>query len=161
MGCQHWNGYQHCQGCKRQFLRTWNLTIIAYPTCLSSHQPSPPDSLSDVSICSPPHLYHTPFTTPGSHARHTQLSKTLYSRPHTTCHTSTPSHHPMLFPIFLRGHNTSRSKSPGFFQIFYPANAPQPHDKICTHLHRLYVRKKVTSILPGLVWFDSILLWLY
>jgi hypothetical protein len=133
---------------KRQFLHTWNLTTI------------PLVSLSDISVFST-HLYHMPFITPGSHPHHTCLSKTPYSTPHTTHCPLTPSHHPTLFPIFLRGHNTSWTKPPGFFQVFYPANAPPSYDKICAHLHRLHVQNKVMSILPGLVWFDSIHLWLY
>ncbi len=102
--------------CTHETLQQLRIPLVFPPT-----QPSPPVSLSDVSICSSPHLYHTSFTTPGSHASHTQLSKTPYSRPHTTHRPSTPSCHSTLFPIFLRGHNTSRTKSPGFFQFFYPA----------------------------------------
>jgi hypothetical protein len=136
---------------KVRFCTHETLQQLRTPLALPPTQPSPPVTLSNISICSPPHHYQTPFTTPGSHACHPWLSKTPYSQPHTTPRSLTPSHHPTLFPIFLRCHNTSRNNSPCFFQIFYPANAPQPYDKIRAHLHRLHVQKKVTSIPPGLV----------
>jgi hypothetical protein len=109
---------------KGRFCTYKTLQQLFTPLALPPTQPSPPVTLSDVSIRSPPHHYQTPFTTPGSHAPHPWLSKTPYSQPHTTSRPSTPSHHPTLFPIFLRHHNTSRNNSPCFFQIFYPANAP-------------------------------------
>jgi hypothetical protein len=136
---------------KERFCTHETLQQLRTPLALPPTQPSPPVPLSDVSIRSPPHHYQTPFTTPGSHARHPWLSKTPYSQPHTTPRPSTPSHHPTLFPIFLRRHNTSGKHSLRFFQKFYPANAPRPYDKICAHLHRLHVQKKVTSIPLGLV----------
>jgi hypothetical protein len=136
---------------KGRFCTHETLQQLCTPSALPPTQPSPPVTLSNVSIHSPPHHYQTPFTTPGSHARHPQLSKTPYAQPHTTPHPLTQYHHPTLFPIFLRCHNTSRNNSPCFFQIFYPANAPQPYDKTRTHLHRLHIQKKVTSIPPGLV----------
>jgi hypothetical protein len=52
--------------CTHETLQQLHIPLAFPPT-----QPSPPVSLSDISICSPPHLYHTPFTTPGSHACHT------------------------------------------------------------------------------------------
>ncbi len=136
---------------KGRFCTHETLQQLRTPLALPPTQPSPPVPLSNVSPCSPPHHYQTPFTTPGSHARHPWLSKAPYSQPHTTPHQSTPSHYPTLFPIFLRCDNTSRNNSPHFFQIFYPANAPQQYDKIRAHLHHLHVQKKVTSIPPGLV----------
>jgi hypothetical protein len=129
---------------KGNFCTQDTLQQLRIPIALPSNQQSPPVPISCVTTCTPPHQYHLLFVTPGSNACHTQLSKTPYSQPHTTHCSSTPSHHSTLFPIFLRCHKTSRHRSPRFFPIFYPTNAPQPYDKICTHLHRLHVCGVVT-----------------
>jgi hypothetical protein len=136
---------------KGNFCTQDTLQQLPIPIALPSNQQSPPVPISCVTTCTPPHHYHLPFVTPGSNAHHTWLSKTPYSQPHTTHRSSTPSHHPTLFPIFLRCHKTSRHRSPCFFPIFYPTNAPRPFDKICAHLHHLHVWKKDTLISPDLV----------
>jgi hypothetical protein len=109
---------------KGNFCTQDTLQQLCIPIALPSNQQSPPVPISCITTCTPPQQYHLPFITPRSNARHIWLSKTLYSRPHTTHHSSTPSHHPTLFPIFLRCHKTSRRESPCFFPIFYPTNAP-------------------------------------
>ncbi len=111
---------------KGNFCTQDTLQQLRIPIALPSNQQSPPVPISCVTTCTPPHQYYMLFVTPGSNARHTWLSKTPYSQPHTTHCSSTPSHHPTLFPIFLRCHKTSRHRSPCFFPIFYLTNAPQP-----------------------------------
>ncbi len=76
---------------KGRFCTHETLRQLRTPLALPPTQPSPPVTLSNVSIRSPLHHYQTPFTTPGSHARHPWLSKTPYSQPHTT-----PAHRPHL-----------------------------------------------------------------
>ncbi len=96
----------------------------------------------------PPPIYHVLFLTPGADARHASLSKTPYSKPRTNHRSSTPPHHPTLFPIFLRHHNTLRSKSPHqFFLLFHPAVTPQPYDKLSAHLHCLHAQKLGCTLL--------------
>jgi hypothetical protein len=119
--CLHSNGYQCCQvakgnSCTQETLRQLR-TSLALPTI----QHTPITTLTNVRNTSltPQQIYHVLVVTPGAHTHHASSSKTAYSKPHTNHHSSTPPHHPTLFPIFLRRHNTSKSKSPHqFFPLF-------------------------------------------
>ncbi len=126
------------------------LRQLSTPLTLPMIQHTPITTFANVCNTSltPQLIYHTLVVTPGAHAHHASSSKTAYSKPHTNPRSSTPPHHPTLFPVFLGRQNTSKSKSPcQFFPLFYPADASQPYDKISAHLHCLHVRKK-TSLLP-------------
>ncbi len=115
------------------------------PLALSMIQHTPITTITNVLKTSPTPqpIYHAPVVTPGAHACHASSSKTTYSKSQTNHLSLTSPHHPTLFPIFLRHHNTSKSESPHqFFPLFYPAVAPQPYDKISAHLHCLHVHKK-------------------
>ncbi len=138
---------------KGKFFTQETLRQLRTPLALPTIQHTPITTLTNVCNTSPnpPPIYLAPFLTPGPHSRHASLSKTPYSKPCTNHCSSTPPHHFTLFHIFLRCHNTSRSKSPHqLFPFFYPAVAPLPYDKISAHLHCLHVQKKALPLPPGL-----------
>ncbi len=140
------------------------LRQLRTPLTLPTIQHTPIKTTINVRNTSPnpPPIYHVPIITPRTCACHAGSTKTLYSKSHTNHHSSTPPHHLTLFPIFLRGNNTSKTKSPHqFFLLFYLAVALRPYDKICAHLYRLHVQKKASLLHPGLAWSDSVHLWLY
>ncbi len=150
---------------KGNFCTQETLQKLQTPLTIPTFQHTPIMTLTNVCNTSPnppPPFHHALFVTPEAHARRTSSSKTPYSKSCTNHRSLTPPHHPTLFPIFLRHHNTSRSKSPHqYIPLFYPAVAPQPYDKISAHLHRLHIWKKALPLPLGLAWSDSILLCLY
>jgi hypothetical protein len=139
LACQVWVVYMEmaisvAKVAKGNFCTQETLRQLRPPLAIPIIQHTPPiTTLTNVHNTSPnpPQIYHEPVITLGAHARHASSSKTPYSKPCTNHRSSTPPHHPTLFPIFLRCHNTSKSKSPHqFFPLFYPAVAPQPYDKL-------------------------------
>ncbi len=159
--CQHGNGYQHCKGCKRKLLHTGHFATITHPNCLT-FQPT-------ITTSSYLLHHHLHSSTPVPFAVHHTGFKSM---PHlviqdsvfmTTRHPPliNPISPPYLVPYFLEMPQNFKAQISLFLSNFLPDKAPQPYDKICTHLHRLHVWKTDTLISPDLVWFDSVLLWLY
>jgi hypothetical protein len=131
--------------CTQDTLRQLNIPVI-----IPQIQPHSPVSTTRAITRSPLHNTHLPPATPGSHRRHNCLNRSLYSCPHTSHQFSTPSRHPTLFPILLRGKNIPQHRTPRLYSIFYPADALRPYDKISAHLHRLHTQKKGIPVSPGL-----------
>jgi hypothetical protein len=134
---------------KGNFCMQETLWQLCTPLTLPMIQHTP--ITTPIKVCNtspnPPPIYHAPVVIPRARAYHTSSTKTLYSKPRTNHRLSTPSHHLTLFPIFLRRNNTLKSKPPcQFFSLFYPAVAPQPYDKISTHLHPLHIQKKASLL---------------
>ena len=123
--------------CTQNTLRQLNIPVI-----IPQIQPHPPVRTNHTTTQSPLHDTHLPPATPSSHRGHNCLNRSPYLRPHTSHQLSTPSRHPTLFPIFLRGKNTTQHRTPRLYSIFYPADALQPYNKISAHLHHLHTRKK-------------------
>jgi hypothetical protein len=130
--------------CMQETLRQLR-TPLTLP--LIQHTPiTTPINVCNTSL-NPPPIYHALIITPRTCACHASSSKTPYSKPCTNHCLLTPPHHPTLFLIFLRRNNTLKTKSPHhFIPLFYQEVAPRPYDKICSHLHRLHIRKKALPL---------------
>ncbi len=97
---------------KSNFCTQETLWQLHTPTLLPTIQHTPITTLINVCNTSPNPLpiCHAPVVTTGAHACHTHSSKTPHSKSRTNHRSSAPPQHSTLFPIFLRGHNKSKSK---------------------------------------------------
>ena len=135
---------------KANFCTQDTLHQLNIPIVIAHIQSHPPVPTTHATTRAPPNNTHLPLATPESHICHNCFPRTPYSLPLTSHQSSTLSHHPTLFPIFLRGHKIPRHRTPCLYSIFYPANAPRPYNKISAHLHHLHVQKKDILVSPGL-----------
>ena len=135
---------------KANFCLQDTLCQLNIPSVIPKTQPNPTVPTTRSNTQSPLHATHFQPATPGSHRRHNCLSRSTYSRHDTSHRSSTPPHHPTLFPIFLCCKKIPRHKTPGLYSIFYPTDALRPDDKISAHLHHLHTRKKDVLVSPGL-----------
>ena len=104
--------------CTQDTLRQLNI-----PSVVPKAQPHLTVSTTRSNTRSPLHSTYLPPATPGSHKRNNHINRSLYSRNDTSHQSSTPSHHPTLFPIFLHGKKIPRHGTPRLYSIFYPADA--------------------------------------
>jgi hypothetical protein len=106
---------------KGNFCTQETLRQLRTPLTLPTIQHTP--IMTTINVCNtslnPPPIYHAPIVKPRPRACHASSTKTPYSKQRTNHHSSTPPHHLILFPIFLRCNNTSKTKSPHhFFHCF-------------------------------------------
>ena len=93
--------------CMQDTLRQLNIPVV-----IPQIEPQPLVPTTHATTRSPLHDTHLPPATPGSHIRHSHLNRSPYSQPHTSQQSSTLSHHPTLFPIFLCGKNIPQHRTP-------------------------------------------------